>query len=334
MAGSLAQRLTNAMNVMLAIDGGGSRTRCLAIDRAGRVVGRGESGASNHLLVDLEIVEASLKEAINAALAQARLMPTDVVCVSAGLAGVDYDGRGAVEMEELLGELGFTRTVINADMVIAHAGALGGGPGVLALAGTGSAILGIDATGRRVKVGGWGPAYGDEGSAYRIAQSALTAAARAYDGRGPQTTLLPAITQALGLLDFRETVARIYTEKMEPRDIASLSRLVHQAAETGDEVARTIFLQAGEDLAESVAAALRQLSLSDAQKIVSYQGAVLAACSLVRERFMETLRRQFPGATVVPPRFVPVVGAYLLGCKSLGQPFPVEQEGSLRSIEI
>jgi N-acetylglucosamine kinase len=326
--------MTDAMNVMLAIDGGGSRTRCLAIDHTGCVVGSGTSGASNHLLVTLDIVKASLEEAITTALAQERLKRTDIACVSAGLAGVDYDGSGAVEMEALLRELGFTRTVINADMVIAHAGALGGGPGVLALAGTGSAILGIDATGRRVKVGGWGPAYGDEGSAYRIAQSALTAAARAYDGRGPQTALLPAITKALGLLDFKETVARIYTEKMEPREIASLSPMAYQLAEAGDEVARNIFLQAGEDLAEGVTAALRQISLTDAPKIVSYQGALLTACSLVRERLSEILRQQFPGIEIVPPRFAPVLGAYLLGCKALGWHFPVERESSLRSIQI
>lgn len=334
MAGSLAQGMTNTMNVMLAIDGGGSRTRCLAIDRTGCVVGRGESGASNHLLVAFEFVKASLEEAINAALAQARLKRTDVVCVSAGLAGVDYDGSGATEMERLFRELGFARAIINGDMVIAHAGALGGQPGVLALAGTGSAVLGIDANGRRIKIGGWGPVYGDEGSAYSIAQHALIAAARAYDGRGPQTALLPVITQALGLPDFRETVARIYIEKMEPRDIASLSHMAYRSAEAGDEVARNIFRQAGEDLAESVAAALRQLSLTDARKIVSYQGAVLVACSLVRERFSEKLRRQFPGIAIAPPRFAPVVGAYLLGCQALGWPFTVDQESNLRSIEI
>jgi N-acetylglucosamine kinase len=322
------------MNVMLAIDGGGSRTRCLAIDRTGCVIGRGESGASNHLLVALDLVNASLEKAINVVLAQARLRRTDIRCVSAGLAGVDYDGSGAAEMEKLFRELGFAHAVINADMVIAHGGALAGQPGVLALAGTGSGILGIDANGRRVKVGGWGPVYGDEGSAYRIAQNALTAAARAFDGRGPQTALLDAITKALGLLDFKETVTRIYLEKMEPRDIASLSRTAYLAAETGDEVARTIFLQAGEDLAESVAAALRQLSLTDAPKIVSYQGAVLTACSLVRERFSEMLRQQFPGIRIVPPRFAPVIGAYLLGCKALGWPFPVERESSMRSIQI
>jgi N-acetylglucosamine kinase-like BadF-type ATPase len=321
----LAQIIGNKMNVILAIDGGGSHTQCLAIDRNGRVAGSSESGPSNHLLVERETVVSSLSTAIDEALMSGGLNRNDVICLSAGLAGVDYDGSGAAEMEAVFRALGFDDLVINSDMVIAHAGALGDRPGVLALAGTGSAILGIDASGRRVKVGGWGPVYGDEGSAYRIAQSALTAAARAYDGRGPRTALLPAITQVLGLREFKETVARIYIEKMEPREIAALSRAVYETAEGGDEVARNIFLQAGDDLAEGVAAALRQLNLTGEQIVVSYQGSVLAACTLARERFSEKLRHQFPGISIMPPRATPVIGAYLLGCKALGWPFPAER---------
>jgi N-acetylglucosamine kinase-like BadF-type ATPase len=322
----LAHIIANKMNVILAIDGGGSRTRCMAIDRNGRVAGSGESGPSNHLLVERETVVSSLSAVIDEALTHGGLNRDEVVCLSAGLAGVDYDGSGAAEMEAVFRALGFDDLVINSDMVIAHAGALSGRPGVLALAGTGSAILGIDANGRRVKVGGWGPVYGDEGSAYRIAQSALTAAAKAYDGRGPRTELLPAITQALGLREFKETVARIYIEKMEPREIAALSRAVYETAEAGDEFARNIFLQAGADLAEGVAAALRRLNLTDEQRIVSYQGSVLAACASAREQFSEKLRQQFPGISVTPPSATPVIGAYLLGCEALGWPLLFDPE--------
>ena len=92
--------------VILAIDGGGSRTRCLAINNEAKILGAGESGASNHLLVDKQIVKSSLNEAIKAALARAKLWHSDVVCVSAGLAGVDCDGSGADEMNELLLEMG------------------------------------------------------------------------------------------------------------------------------------------------------------------------------------------------------------------------------------
>ncbi|HEX6730304.1 MAG TPA: BadF/BadG/BcrA/BcrD ATPase family protein [Pyrinomonadaceae bacterium] len=305
------------MKVILAIDGGGSRTRCLAIDQQGRVVGKALAGPSNHLLIDAAIVSRSLTEVIDATLADGQLDRSDVACVSAGLAGVDFDGAGAPEMEALLRDLGFERVVINGDMVIAHAGALGSLFGVVTLSGTGSVTLGIDRAGRRVKVGGWGPIYGDEGSAYRIGEMALRASARAYDGRGPATVLTSEILTALNLKEFRETIQRVYVEEMEPREIAALSRIAYKAAEAGDEIARKIFIQAGEELAESVNAAINQLEWEDAEVLVSYQGAVLESCPLLFERFVETLKTKAPKNSVVAPRFEPVIGAYLLGCKEL-----------------
>jgi len=304
------------MEVILAIDGGGSRTRCLAINREAKVLGAGESGASNHLLVDKKIVKTSLDEAIKTALPQANLKRSNVVCVSAGLAGVDFDGSGADEMKELFRELGFTNTVIVGDMVTAHAGALGGQAGVLALAGTGSSILGIGADSTHVKVGGWGPIYGDEGSAYGIAQNCLRAAAKSYDGRGGKTALLNMITSELGLKNFSETVRRIYVEKMESREIAGLCRSAYEIAEKGDEEAIKIFRRAGDELAESVAAALQRLDLTETEAKISYQGSVLESCVLVRERFAESLEKDFPKVEIVPPRFKPVTGAFLIGCKA------------------
>lgn len=306
------------MEVILAIDGGGSRTRCLAISRDGQVVGEGASGPSNHLLVAVDVVRHSLTEATGKALERGGLLHKDVVCVSAGLAGVDYDQRGAPEMEEMFRQIGFTRTIINGDMVIAHAGALQGRPGVLALAGTGSAILGIGVNKKRVKVGGWGPIYGDEGSAYRIGQRALVAGARAYDGRGPATALSEAILRALNLNDFRETVERLYVRGMETREIAALSRVAYEVAETGDGVARSLFFQAGKELAESVRTAIRLLNMETSATLVSYQGAVLASCALVRESFVACLKKLYPQVCVLPPRFEPVIGAYLLGCETIG----------------
>jgi N-acetylglucosamine kinase-like BadF-type ATPase len=305
------------VSVILAIDGGGSRTRCLAIDRQGQVIGQAQGGPSNHLLIPADVVKRSLSETIEQTLQSGSLTSDEVVCVSAGLAGVDFDGAGASAMEALLSELGFDHLVVNGDMVVAHAGALGMREGVMALAGTGSAILGIGARGERIKVGGWGPVYGDEGSAYRIGQMSLRAAARDYDGRGPGTALKEVLMNALGLSEFRETVARVYVKGMEPREIAALSSIAYEAALAGDEVARRIFLQAGEELAEGVETAIRQLKLGG-ETLVSYQGAVLESCALVRDRFAEVLHERFSGISIVAPKFEPVIGAYLLGCDAVG----------------
>ncbi len=306
------------MELILAIDGGGSRTRCLAVDRTGKVVGESVTGPSNHLLIEHSVVKESLAQAIDQALRDAGVNRTQVRCLSAGLAGVDFDGKGAAEMEQLLQELGFENVLINGDMVIAHAGALGVEPGVIALAGTGSAILGVGKYGDRVKIGGWGPIYGDEGSAYIIGQRALRAAASAYDGRGPATALTDQLVKALGLTEFRQSVARVYLIGMEPREIAALSRIAYETAEAGDEVACSIFLRAGEELAEAVEAALRRLEMTEQYVAISYQGSVIESCRLVLSRFVESLKRSVPRAKVVPPEFEPVIGSYLLGCSAMG----------------
>lgn len=305
-------------DIILAIDGGGSRTRCLAMNSAGEVLGVGESGASNHLLVELATVRESLRHAVQTALSNSGHSASDVACVSAGLAGVDYDGAGAGEMEDAFRELGLDEVVVNGDMVIAHAGALAGEPGVLALAGTGSSILGVGPDGKRVKVGGWGPIFGDEGSAYGIAQNCLRAAACSFDGRAGDTALLDGMAEALGIRDFRQSVNCIYVESMESREIAALCRTAYEIAEAGDAAAIGIFRRAGEELAESSAAAARRLGLKGSEARFSYQGSVLESCTIVREQFAESLKRYFDEAVLIAPRYKPVIGAFLIGCSALG----------------
>ena len=306
------------MNLILAIDGGGSRTRCLAIRDDGMIVGSGRSGPSNHLLVDREIVRESLNAAIRETLQTSGADVGDIRAVSAGLAGVDYDGAGAEDMQAVFAEIGFGNVLIEGDMVIAHAGALSGQPGVLALAGTGSSIFGISGDGTRIKVGGWGPIFGDEGSAYRIGQAGLRAAARDFDGRGPQTKLTDAVIKALDLADFKGTIGAVYLDEMEPRGIARLSQTVNAMANDGDQVAKDILRKAGTELADCVAAAIRRMAMANDSIKVSYQGSVVLSSELVRESFCSALSRAFSRVEIVRPRFSPVVGAYLLGRSTLG----------------
>ena len=223
-----------ASEVILAIDGGGTYTRCVAIDRDGRILGRGEGGPSNHLLIDQGDARRALSSAMDGALTNARLAPSAVRCVAAGLAGVDYDGAGAEVGRSLIGDVETAVVAMEGDVVIAHLAALTGRPGVVALAGTGSNLLGIGPDGTRMKVGGWGPLYGNEGSAHEIARQALAAAARAYDGLAPFTSLIGAIVQRFGLRDFRDTLVAIYGAGLDVSDVAALAPLVQEVAEGGD----------------------------------------------------------------------------------------------------
>jgi N-acetylglucosamine kinase-like BadF-type ATPase len=319
------------MRIILAIDGGGTQTRCVAIDDTGVMRGEGVGGPSNHIHVPIEAATEALRSATTAALRMSGATAADVELVSAGLAGVDFDGAGAVEAFGMLRSIGFDRALVHGDMVIAHRGALAGAAGVVALAGTGSSVLGIASDGNMIKVGGWGPLYGDQGSGHQLGRLGLTAAADAVDGSGPATSLVGALTNALGVQTFRDSVARLYSDDASGQlTVAALARLVDSCAKDGDEVALKICRQAGADLARQVLAVLQRMPAQE--RAVSYQGAVLSRSALVREAFSAAVTSGANGVEIRPPVLEPIAGAVLLGARAVGWQFPLETLETSRGV--
>jgi glucosamine kinase len=153
---------------VVAVDGGASRTRCAILTHDGGQIGYSESGASNYYGSNFEQTSQALTAAVTAALNDAGVFAAEAACATAGMASVSPEGEGAAEADLVLERMGFARRQVVGDLIIAHAGALDRGPGVMVIAGTGSSCIGIAADGRRLKIGGWGPTYGDEGSGYHI----------------------------------------------------------------------------------------------------------------------------------------------------------------------
>src|SRR5271155_5722550 len=123
--------------------------------------------------------------------------PVDEVIVGAAGALAAPDAARALG-DALLASLRAERVAVTSDAVIAHAGALDGGPGVVLIAGTGVVALAIGADGALRTADGWGPWLGDEGGGAWIGAAGLRAALRAHDGRGPPTTLLAAACARFG----------------------------------------------------------------------------------------------------------------------------------------
>jgi N-acetylglucosamine kinase len=120
------------------------------------------------------------------------------------------------------------------------------------------------------------------------------------------------------LRDFSQVLHPIYHAQKQVRLIADLGRTAEVAAEAGDEVAQEILDGAGNELSRGAGAVIRALNFDTANCRVSWEGSVLRNSAKIRERFCSTLLAAFPGLSIVPPRFDPVFGAYLVGCKSLG----------------
>ncbi|MBC8102156.1 MAG: hypothetical protein H7Z41_06160, partial [Cytophagales bacterium] len=121
-----------------------------------------------------------------------KLAPLDPSKVLGAVAGVTKVSRPGVtdRWEDLLRAVFPNATLrVVPDFQIAYHGAVSGGIGVAALAGTGSVIYGEDAQGNRARVGGRGWEYGDEGSGAWLTTEALRRTLRALDGFETSATL-------------------------------------------------------------------------------------------------------------------------------------------------
>ena len=194
------------------------------------------------MLAPIEVVKASLRDAIGGAIKAAGISPSDVTLIAGDTAGIGYLREGAEYVEGIISEsFPGVPVYLVGDMVAGFFGALYHEWGVVATAGTGSSIYGRTEKGQGLQAGGWGHILGDEGSAYDIAVGGLRAAARAYDGRAAPTTLTGAFPKHFGLTDMIGVAITIYVDKTMTRDrIAEAARVVADQADRGDAVARSV----------------------------------------------------------------------------------------------
>ena len=262
------------MTLFAGIDGGGTRTTLALEDHDGRELARVVGPAG---LVDPRQPAATaemLAGLVRDALAEAGTGEKPVA-LCAGLAGVGNE-KERREVEAALAASGVAgRVRIATDGEIALEGAVGGRPGILLIAGTGSVGYARAADGRVERCGGWGMVVGDEGSAWSLGRNGLSAALRAAAGRGPPTTLLPHVLELLKL-EGPQAIPP-WGGRAEKAAVAALAMHVIDAAEAGDAVAAQIVEREARELASHAVALARRLEPWEGVIPVVFHGGTLGA---------------------------------------------------------
>lgn len=240
--------------IVLAFEGGATHTRAGVVHK-GALLAVAEGGPCNPTAYGLAASLRGLVEAGEAALAAYKgARPTVAAVGSAGAVdAAQKRGLGTA----ICRHFGLARAVVGTDLhplLLANAW---DGPGILAIAGTGSNVLARGADGRLVQVGGRGTLLGDEGSGYMIAAEALRRAARAVDGWGAATRLAEALPRAAGVANVDALIG--WGALASKRDIAALCAAVFEAAGAGDVAARECIEHQAALLADQVLAAARQV---------------------------------------------------------------------------
>jgi glucosamine kinase len=301
------------VSVLLAVDGGQSGMR-MAVVEHGRPGRRAEVPGYGHGAGDRVLAIAAAVSEAHRALDPGE--PVERVCL--GLTGAP----GPRELQGRLGALISARldgaaVVLGADMVTAHAGALGGEPGVVVAAGTGAVVLGVSEDGTASRGDGLGYLLGDDGSGFAIGRAGVRAALRAHESRGPATALQEAADAYFGGLD--GISHHVYSSAAPVRELAAFTPAVARVARAGDEVARAIWRDAAEQLATTTAGVVRRAFPGAGSVALSHSGRLFEAEDLLLEPFTAAIAERCPAARHRAPLGDSLAGAARLVAGGLGR---------------
>jgi glucosamine kinase len=284
------------MSFFLAIDAGGTKTRCLLADET-RVLGRAVTGSVKLMRVGEAEASSRLRTMLADVSRTADVSLADITQTCIGIAGYTIEAVREWAEREIAQVVG-GELLLSGDEEIAFDGAFRGGPGILVVAGTGNNVMGRASDGAIYTAGGWGPMLGDEGSGFWIAQEALRTGFWARD-RGIATNLLTQIGDFWKLKTIGEIV-EMANARPGP-DFPALTPIVVKCAEAGDELAIAVLERAGVELAELIALVALKMNESGPQDEikVAYIGGVLEHIGIVRESMIATLKSSSPNVTVL-----------------------------------
>jgi glucosamine kinase len=220
--------------LLLGVDGGGTRCRARLSDSFGSILGEGSAGPAN-IRFGLEQSFGAVLEAATQCLYEAGLLYADlertVTCLALA---------GATEPTELAKAraraLPFRKTLMTTDAHAACVGAHGGRDGGIVVVGTGSVGWAM-VHGRHHRVGGWGFPISDEGSGAWLGCEAVRRVLWAQDGRIGWSGLLTAL-----FAEFQSdphAIVRWVTDA-RPVDFGAFAPLIIEHASRDDPVGREL----------------------------------------------------------------------------------------------
>lgn len=312
--------MTEPLDVVVAIDGGNSKTDVLIVDATGTVLGSSRGPGASPQNLGVNGCVATLESLVLAALDAADRPTTRPFAVhtSAYLAGLDFP-REEADLRVALTARGWSHslTLGNDTLALLRAGTADG-IGVAIVCGAGINGVGVGPDGREHRFPALGRVSGDWGGGFRLGEEALWWAIRAEDGRGPTTALRAAVTKHFETDSVMDVVQRLHFGDLPQAVLHDLCPLLFRVAEAGDEVAQHVVDRFVEEIGVLIAVILRRLDLITHTPQVVLGGGVLTG---VGTQVISEIKRRClkiaPQASVRVVDVAPVVGAALFGLDTI-----------------
>ncbi|SCZ01897.1 BadF/BadG/BcrA/BcrD ATPase family protein [Alkaliphilus peptidifermentans] len=306
------------MGFMIGIDGGGTKSIGSIVDSKGMIIATAEEGSMNLHTREVEAVGHTLENLINKLINAAGCDEREVDLVSIGVAGIGRK-RDEITFRKIIERINLSIPVLlNTDIKIALVGAHGKEEGIFLLSGTGSIAYGIDSTGSEHRIGGWGHILGDEGSGYDIGRRGLEKIVQGIDKRVDSSNLKKRVFDNLGFTSIDDLINFVYSAKGTKADIARIAPIVEEGAQAGDKICIDLLIEAGNKLVDITEEIIFQMPHNE-NLVICAGGGVLENITTVYKHFHFGIRKKYPAITIIPPKYSPVLGALIMGCKHLNK---------------
>jgi N-acetylglucosamine kinase-like BadF-type ATPase len=302
------------MSVVLAVDGGNSKTDLALVRDDGGVLALVRGGMSSPHHIGLEGSVELLQRLYDEAVAEAGLGgPADVAQIL--LAGLDFPTEERALHAALAARGWASRLTVGNDTFAVLRAGTERGWGVAVVCGAGINCVGVGPDGRHARFPALGAISGDWGGGYDLGLAALSAAARSEDGRGPRTSLERAVAEHFAQPAPSGVAEAIHLGEIPQRRVTELAPVVLDEARADGVAAGLVDRLAGEVVV--MARVARQRLGLDGRPVELLLGGGLFQRA---DSALAAAVRAGVGAevTVHVTAQPPIVGAALLGLDELG----------------
>ncbi len=299
-------------NLIIGVDGGGTKTESWAVDFNGKIIGKAITGPSNLRNSGIKDSVESIVSAIKKSITKKKQREIKGIVIGIASLNEEYkDKKNLIKKEIIKSDNIFNnlkdKITITSDQEIAFKSGTNEKNGIVVVSGTGCVVRGWK-DGKDVKVSGWGW-LADEGSACWVGQKTYQLLMKIIDGRLKKSLLISLAKNKLNVKNAEQLNKLIYSQKA-PQILSELSLISDLAANKKDKYAINILKQASQELLLSVLTVNNQLKFKEQFPLVLIGG--MFNSKIMLNSFKKEIKKNKINAKILMPKKPPVYGAIKL----------------------
>lgn len=296
-------------DAIIVVDAGGTKTKTALIDHNKEVVYTC-LGGSGSPAVDpnaLNTIHAGVKEVYD--LYHDKYNIKGIIM---GVSGIFIVENRQEYADKMAGEFN-TDVILESDALLALYSIVQDqyDEGLLVLAGTGTAIMGINKD-KSFLASGWGQLLTERGSAYACVKDYVCQMINDYELNGEITPFGQKLMTHLGYDDLQEFKKLFY--RHSKNEVAQSSQFFYKEAEKGDLEAQKWLYHNGELLAKDALAAIKHLKMNK-RVALGFRGGFASNVHYVQEGVIDNLKKHGMDPVVVKGDKDPIFGGYYMAKK-------------------